>query len=510
MGTQKTSLEEALKKLEANPDISLVQDTYVAIGKKARFIDKDYGEFETRVCDAIAGRRHPQWWIDNKKKVLSEKNRYSIETAQSRMPEGVEIDRDSYRAFHRKCWLTCSVYGKFWSSPKEVAKAGKSLHPKNKDENNGRYTTKTDRILKLSKDGQRAFREVLRIRGIDYQEFLKEQGKKGRDAFRTKYGVNSPFDLKSTREKSKETCLDRYGQESFPVGSIQESKGEKELKEWIEELGFKTEKLQDSGFEIDVFIPELKVGIEFNGIYWHSDAFKHKSYHSAKSAFFYKKDIRVIHIFECFWVHRKEQVKNFLRSAVGRNTEILWARKCIFKTIPWEVSKKFCNKNHIQGSSSGTNYSIGVFSGERLLAVAQFGAGHRQNNAAEVFLKRLCFEPNVTIVGAMSKIAKIATEHYGSDIYSFVDLSISQGSGYGKSGWERVKISKPDYFYSDQDARYISKQSRKKSIVKTPEGMTELEHARIDKLFRIWDCGKIKMIFRHKKKDRRKKNSTYN
>ena len=38
----------------------------------------------------------------------------------------------------------------------------------------------------------------------------------------------------------------------------------------------------------------------------------------------------------------------------------------------------------------------------------------------------------------------------------------------------------------------VSKQSRQKKLVSTPEGMTEREHAKLDGLLRIYDCGKIR------------------
>lgn len=35
-------------------------------------------------------------------------------------------------------------------------------------------------------------------------------------------------------------------------------------------------------FEIDIYLPEIKVGIEINGLYWHSEIFKTKNYHYEK------------------------------------------------------------------------------------------------------------------------------------------------------------------------------------------------------------------------------------
>ena len=56
---------------------------------------------------------------------------------------------------------------------------------------------------------------------------------------------------------------------------------------------------------------------------------------------------------------------------------------------------------------------------------------------------------------------------------------------------------KPDYFYTD-GINVISKQSRMKSVVGTPEGVTEAEHAILDGLVKAYDCGKIRFVFKFK------------
>lgn len=38
--------------------------------------------------------------------------------------------------------------------------------------------------------------------------------------------------------------------------------------------------------EIDVYLPELNIGFEFNGLYWHSDKYKDKKFHLDKTKYF--------------------------------------------------------------------------------------------------------------------------------------------------------------------------------------------------------------------------------
>ena len=57
------------------------------------------------------------------------------------------------------------------------------------------------------------------------------------------------------------------------------SAGELELKNWLIEQGFNVKKTNDTLYEIDIYLPDYKLGIEYNGEYWHSSTFKNKNYH---------------------------------------------------------------------------------------------------------------------------------------------------------------------------------------------------------------------------------------
>ncbi len=74
------------------------------------------------------------------------------------------------------------------------------------------------------------------------------------------------------------------------------------------------------GFDIDIYIPELRKGIEFDGTYYHSFEYMRKSknkilwtdedirnYHKIKDDWFYSKGIQIIHIKEEDWIKDKEK-----------------------------------------------------------------------------------------------------------------------------------------------------------------------------------------------------------
>jgi hypothetical protein len=71
------------------------------------------------------------------------------------------------------------------------------------------------------------------------------------------------------------------------------------------------------GFDIDIYVPELKKGIEFDGKYWHSVSGLKRSridwpqqdlinYHKIKDDYFRSKGIEILHINEVDWIKDKE------------------------------------------------------------------------------------------------------------------------------------------------------------------------------------------------------------
>jgi len=274
---------------------------------------------------------------------------------------------------------------------------------------------------------------------------------------------------------------------------IGDSKPERELKEWLMEIGIlDIKKIRIGGMELDIYLESLKIGIEMNGLYWHSEAHKSKDYHLNKTNHFNKLGIRVIHIFHNEWNLKKDQVKSYLRSALGMNTKRIYARKCEIRSVDKSEAVDMLNKYHIQGRASSVKEVYGLYYEGEIQCLASFGVHHRNNK--EIVLNRFVSIDGVTVVGGLSRLVKRAKQEFNTYIVSWCDRRLSDGKGYVKSGWVIDNVLSPDYFYTKGGTTVISKQSRIKSRIGTPDGMTEHEHATKDGLFRVYDCGKIRFI----------------
>jgi hypothetical protein len=328
-----------------------------------------------------------------------------------------------------------------------------------------------------------------------------------------RYGFENPMQNQDVKQKVKQTTMEHFGVENAMQhqdvmakswqtkkdnGSQKHSKGECEILEWVKRHHPDARSAHMGRYQIDVLIPSLNLAIEYNGLWWHCDSCqspKDRNYHIEKQRTLKEKGIRTIFVWENEWQDRQEQTKNLLLAAMNISTVRLGARKCEFREIDPVEAQRFVNANHIQPLKRPPQYALGCFHEDALVAVTTFGLHHR--NAAEVALKRFCCLPGYHVSGALSKFSKMAFAHFQQPLVSWADLMKSEGTGYLAAGWKVDKILKPDYFYINprQKCKIITKQSRRKKAVHTPEGMTEAEHAKLDGLARCWDCGKIKFVF---------------
>lgn len=79
--------------------------------------------------------------------------------------------------------------------------------------------------------------------------------------------------------------------------------------------------------EIDIYIPELKIGFEFNGIYWHSKEQKDKYYHLNKLKLANSKGIKLYFIWEDEWKNNKEEIKQWIKDIIFKGKSQLFSNQ---------------------------------------------------------------------------------------------------------------------------------------------------------------------------------------
>ena len=279
------------------------------------------------------------------------------------------------------------------------------------------------------------------------------------------------------------------------------SYGEKELVEFIQSI-YDGEILENNRKiikpkEVDIYIPEKRVAIEYNGMYWHSiELTGQEDYHLDKVKGCFEKDVHLVHIFDFQWKSKKEIIKNKIKALLGIYTERIFARKCIVKELSTKEKDKFLEGNHIQGKDRSA-IKLGLFYRDELKAVMTFGRP-RFNKNYEYELIR--YATNCHVIGGAGKLLRFFEKNYNpKSLITYADRCWSNGAMYRKIGFTELEPSKPSYFYL-KDNLFVSRfQAQKQKLKKLlgdrfdPE-LTESENMAKNKFYKIFDCGNLVFI----------------
>jgi len=250
--------------------------------------------------------------------------------------------------------------------------------------------------------------------------------------------------------------------------------------------------------ELDIYIPEKKIAIEFNGLYWHSTLFDNnidKYYHYNKTVDCKKQNIQLIHIFEDEWIFKEEIVKSRLKQILGVNkSKRIHGRKCIIKEIEPKIKNEFLERFHIQGKDSSA-IKLGAFYNDELVSVMTFSKGNISKGSKfqeDVWeLNRFCSDYNYHIPGISGKLLSYFKKNYKwKEIFSYADRRWSQGNLYYKLGFELEKITKPNYWYI-KDFQRIHRFSLRKRPDE-PKNIPEWVLREAEGYGRIYDSGSLK------------------
>lgn len=278
-----------------------------------------------------------------------------------------------------------------------------------------------------------------------------------------------------------------------PLYSNQESSGERKLREFISSIyDGKVEKLQIVK-EIDVYLPELKLGFEYNGIRWHSEAVqKPKNYHKEKTELFESHGIHLIHIYEDDAIYKKDIIESRIKNLLKINPNKIFARKCSIKEISSKEHEDFMENNHIQGKVT-SKIRLGLFYKEELVSCMSFSVP-RMNKKYEYELLRFANKLNTSVVGGASKLfSYFIKNHNPSSIISYADRSWSKGKLYESLGFKYEGKTDPNYSYIIKGIRQDRFKFRKSELVKQgfDESKTEKEIMMEREIMRIYDSGSL-------------------
>lgn len=257
-----------------------------------------------------------------------------------------------------------------------------------------------------------------------------------------------------------------------------------------------------NGKEIDIFIPKLKVGFEYDGVRWHSEEFgKGHGYHLKKTEEAKKRGVTLFHIFEDEYRDKKEIVENKVSHILGGNAVLkkIGARKCKIVEVSAQTAAVFLEKFHIQGFVPSTLY-LGLEFNDEIVSVMSF----LNDSDGKWNLTRYATNFNYVCQGGASKLLKYFIEKWNPlEIKSFLDRRWCRNEHdnlYTKIGFKFDGYLKPDYRYFTGDGQRHHKFGFRKQILHKkygfPLSMTEKEMTEKLGYKRIWDCGLIRYVWK--------------
>lgn len=275
------------------------------------------------------------------------------------------------------------------------------------------------------------------------------------------------------------------------------SAGEALICSWLDEVGIRYERHNReviSPKEIDIWIPDHRLGIEHHGLHWHSERFAGKTEAQEKWRLSQQAGIRLLQIYEDDLLDKPGVVRSMILHRLGFSSEKVHARKTSARALTADEAKSLLNAHHIQGFVGCTAYTGLVVEG-RVVACM----GLQETNGRWVLSR---YATACSVPGGFSKLLRWSLQKHQIDsLVTFADLTTSNGDLYLQNGFHIDGLVEPDYSYIVGKRRYHKFSFRKARFKEDPnlkyeEGLTERELADLNGIDRIWDAGKIRFVYR--------------
>lgn len=289
--------------------------------------------------------------------------------------------------------------------------------------------------------------------------------------------------------------IHKYGLEDYIEYDCKVSQPEKDIVDYLTSKGI-TNIMQNNRNildckEIDIFLPDYNVGIEFNGDYWHSELKRGKRYHYDKSMLANSKGVFLYHIFSHEWFdeEKRTRILNHLDNILHLNENKIYARKCMIREVDVVEKNIFLNENHIQGKDNST-IKLGLYYNDELVSLMTF-CYPRFSKKYNWELSRFCSKHNYNVIGGASKLFKYFVNNYMKDgevIVSYSDIAKTTGKIYKTLNFEFVNDADPNYIWWKSDDDYKTRyqcQMVNERIIMESNGY-----------IKIYDCGNKVWVFR--------------
>ena len=283
----------------------------------------------------------------------------------------------------------------------------------------------------------------------------------------------------------------------FPIRQhYNQSQIEREVYDWLKGLGINVIQSYVGAYndkrELDLFIPSKNLGIEINGLYWHTEQFRDKYYHQKKKNEI-REGVRLIQITDKQWKEKREICESIVLNALGLSKRI-GARKCKVETYQHTTDEitAFFDHSHMDGFVGGSTYIVLRYEGE-IVAGVIFGRSRFHKEKRTEILRYVC-KNGTQIQGAFNRIIKEYRKTNGEPLFSYVNLSLFDATLYRVNpNWSFKGYTGLGYLWTNGNeviSRYKAMPKRLKEwLPNYTEGKGEVGNMQSNGYYRYFDCG---------------------
>lgn len=431
---------------------------------------KLHGEFSQTFNSHLSGRGCPNCFNEGQTKTYSDwlQDFARIHKDRYKYPDAIDGQINA----KIKIAITCAIHGDFLQSLDSHSRAKGC--PKCAWETNG---------LALAKSYEDWIAEFRVTHGNKYE--YKNEGLSGKD---TKITITCKDhgEFTQTPHSHANGC-------GCPACFSRVSKANLEVAEFVETLGVAAEKeFRIVGGKRHIFI-DLKVGnlgIEHDGLYWHSTKFvQGKGDLPERRISMTKAGLAMFSIYEDEWLFKREAVQHLLKerlsSSLGHVQHMQQSEELSVE------DGQLLDAIHLEGSCAGEVVRA-VDSAGVVVAIAIFK--RKTDCTAELTRYAVNKRAPDTLYKCIVEYAR--THPAITHLETFTDNRYNNDSLYAQAGFKPLYLTSPDYMYIQRGRRHHKSNFQKSKLAKMfPDedmSLSEKEITEKHKIYRIYDCGKTK------------------
>ena len=422
-------------------------------------------------------------------------------------------EKTSYVNMTTKVTVSCPSHGDFQISPNKLVYGGQGC-PSCGEERRGKRVTDINpgaaaAVVSIAKHAKSYIEKARKVHGdlYDYSQTVYVGAKKKVLIGCKKHGF---FEQAAGHHVSRGDGCPSCGQKSAPEEAVASYLS-------IFTPVVRRDRTIISPRELDIYLPDHKIAVEFCGMYWHShgdaeDERKNRMRHAQKHRMCAERGIRLITIYETEWAEREPVIKRLLRNAIGKSKGKLMARKCALGRPTTQEAREFYEKYHPQGGGGGGEH-YGLYWRDKLVACMRFtfGGNDRGTGAAGRVWTLARYATRVTVSGAAGRLFKaFLAEHDPSEAKSFSDNRLFAGGMYERLGFTMDGDVNPDYSVWSMRAGLRPKSHYQRRMMQAridehgiddsfdheTDPRTEAEMTYAMGARRIYDCGKRRWLWK--------------